>query len=74
MVNYLQLEDLGITADEFTLEKKRKFIQNCTSKFTEGSSMIKQMFLTMKVFTPLPFSSSEESERFGSKHVSTSCL
>lgn len=69
MVNNLQLEDLGITEAEFTLEKKCKFIQNCASKFTEGSNVIKQMFVTMKALAFPLFSSPEESERFEGEYV-----
>ena len=53
MLNNIQVEDLGIKEEEFTVEKKHKFIQNCSSKFLEGSNVIRQMFITMKV-APLP--------------------
>lgn len=49
MLNNIEVEDLGIKPEEFTLEKKKKFISNSNSQFMEGTKIIKELFLVLKV-------------------------
>lgn len=49
MLNNIEVEDLGIKIEEFTLEKKKKFIQNSNSQLIEGIKIIKEMFLILGV-------------------------
>lgn len=61
MLNNIEVEDLGISKDEFTLDVKRKFITNCNSQFLEGTKIIKEMFLVLNVFLFYPLDSLERS-------------
>lgn len=49
MLNNIEVEDLGIKIEEFTLEKKKKFIQNSNSQLIEGIKIIKEIFLILGV-------------------------
>lgn len=49
MLNNIEVEDLGITKEEFTIDVKRKFISNCNSQLMEGIRIIKEMFLILGV-------------------------
>ena len=50
MLNNIEVEDLGIKIEEFTLEKKKKFIQNSNSQLIEGIKIIKEIFLILGVY------------------------
>ena len=50
MLNNIEIEDLGIEREEFTLEKKKKFISNSNVQLLEGTRIIKEIFLVLKVF------------------------
>lgn len=48
-LNGIVVADLGLEEREFTIEKKQKFIQNCSIKFNEGKGIIHQIFMTLGV-------------------------
>ena len=48
-LNGIVVTDLGLEEKDFTMEKKQKFIQNCSNKFSEGKGIIQQIFMTLGV-------------------------
>ena len=49
MLNNIEIEDLGIEREEFTVVKKKKFISNSNAKLLEGTKIIKEIFLVLSV-------------------------
>ena len=49
LLNGIEVEDLGIEEKEFTMEKKLKFIQNCSKQFADGKELVNQIFFTLSV-------------------------
>lgn len=49
MLNNIEVEDLGTTKEEFSLEMKKKFISNSNSMLMKGTDIIKEMFLILGV-------------------------
>lgn len=49
MLNNIEVEDLGTTKEEFSLEMKKKFISNSNSMLMKGTEIIKEMFLILGV-------------------------
>ena len=47
MINSIQVEDLVDDVSEFTLEKKKKFVANCSSMVAEGDIIVHKMFETL---------------------------
>lgn len=49
MLNNIEVEDMGTTKEEFSLEMKKKFISNSNSMLMKGTEIIKEMFLILGV-------------------------
>lgn len=49
LLNGIEIEDLGLEEKDFTIEKKLKFIQNCSRQFSDGKELVNQIFLTLSV-------------------------